>query len=218
MSYEFPSAEERVNNPDLDKACQYIEKLLVKNGDLSDMEEALASEQTSYTYTSTQATKCAGCLKHKHTPLRIDEMGGYVCLTCIDKALTRKVTAPVIPKNWNIVRWGDDGFMVFWPNGRGQTHLKHKEIDQPIEALIFADLVKDLMAMNDKVLNDWFKAGEFPPVNATVMALGSPGYEDIGVVTIKAYGETLCVAENEEGKEIVFEYNDNTFRPLSDKD
>ncbi|MDI4633331.1 hypothetical protein J7U46_09755 [Pelomonas sp. V22] len=39
------------------------------------------------TYSSTQATKCAGCGKHKHTPLRIDAMGGYVCLTCIDKKL-----------------------------------------------------------------------------------------------------------------------------------
>ena len=39
------------------------------------------------TYTSTQATNCAGCGEHKHTPLRIDSMGGYVCLTCIDKKL-----------------------------------------------------------------------------------------------------------------------------------
>ena len=39
------------------------------------------------TYTSTQATNCAECGEHKHTPLRIDEMGGYVCLTCIDKKL-----------------------------------------------------------------------------------------------------------------------------------
>lgn len=40
-----------------------------------------------YTYASKQATDCAGCGKHKHTPLRRDEMGGYVCLTCIDKRL-----------------------------------------------------------------------------------------------------------------------------------
>ena len=39
------------------------------------------------TYTSTQATNCAECGEHKHTPLRIDAMGGYVCLTCIDKKL-----------------------------------------------------------------------------------------------------------------------------------
>lgn len=44
--------------------------------------------QAAYTYTSTQATTCAGCGKHKHTPLRIDAMGGYVCLTCIDKRLS----------------------------------------------------------------------------------------------------------------------------------
>ena len=44
-------------------------------------------KQEQYTYTSTQATTCAVCAKHKHTPLRIDAMGGYVCLTCIDKKL-----------------------------------------------------------------------------------------------------------------------------------
>jgi|GEM_PF-2013277 len=40
-----------------------------------------------YAYASKQATTCAGCGKHKHTPLRIDAMGGYVCLTCIDQKL-----------------------------------------------------------------------------------------------------------------------------------
>jgi hypothetical protein len=41
----------------------------------------------AYSYASKQATKCAGCGKHKHTPLRIDAMDGYVCLTCIDQKL-----------------------------------------------------------------------------------------------------------------------------------
>lgn len=44
-------------------------------------------KQPEYTYASTQQTECAGCGKLKHTPLRRDEMGGYVCLTCIDKRL-----------------------------------------------------------------------------------------------------------------------------------
>ena len=34
-----------------------------------------------------QATKCAGCGERKNTPLRRDDMGGYVCLTCVDKRL-----------------------------------------------------------------------------------------------------------------------------------
>ncbi len=42
-----------------------------------------------YTYASRQATSCAGCGLRKHTPLRNDEMGGYVCLTCIDKELIK---------------------------------------------------------------------------------------------------------------------------------
>jgi hypothetical protein len=40
-----------------------------------------------FTYSSKQATKCAGCGDYKHTPLRVDAMGGYVCLTCIDNKL-----------------------------------------------------------------------------------------------------------------------------------
>jgi len=49
---------------------------------MNDMSDAI-------TYSSTQATRCAGCGGFKHTPLRNDEMGGYVCLTCIDKELIR---------------------------------------------------------------------------------------------------------------------------------
>lgn len=45
------------------------------------------SDAVAHTYASTQATNCASCGEHKHTPLRIDAMGGYVCLTCIDKKL-----------------------------------------------------------------------------------------------------------------------------------
>ncbi|WP_175682545.1 hypothetical protein [Burkholderia cenocepacia] len=45
-----------------------------------------------FTYASKQATLCAVCGAHKHTPLRIDRMGGYVCLTCIDHELERSMT------------------------------------------------------------------------------------------------------------------------------
>jgi hypothetical protein len=34
-----------------------------------------------------QETNCAVCGELKPTPLRIDWLGGYVCLTCIDKEL-----------------------------------------------------------------------------------------------------------------------------------
>lgn len=49
--------------------------------------QPVALEPVAYTYSSTQATNCAGCGKHQHTPLRIDAMGGYICLTCIDTKL-----------------------------------------------------------------------------------------------------------------------------------
>jgi hypothetical protein len=65
-----------------------------------------AETDKGFTYTSTQATICAGCLQRKHTPIRNDEMGGYVCLTCIDKELERlqglqppkKTPVPEAPK------------------------------------------------------------------------------------------------------------------------
>lgn len=44
---------------------------------------------SEFTYSSRQATNCAGCGRYRHTPLRRDEMGGYVCLTCIDRELDR---------------------------------------------------------------------------------------------------------------------------------
>jgi hypothetical protein len=42
-----------------------------------------------YTYASKQETNCAVCGQRKHTPLRNDTMGGYVCLTCIDRELEK---------------------------------------------------------------------------------------------------------------------------------
>ncbi|HCF2363372.1 TPA: hypothetical protein NIA63_005497 [Pseudomonas aeruginosa] len=54
--------------------------------------------RSRWTYASTQATNCAGCGEHKHTPLRVDWMGGYVCLTCIDEKLEAlRSRAVVIP-------------------------------------------------------------------------------------------------------------------------
>lgn len=35
-----------------------------------------------------EGTPCACCGINKHTPLRRDDMGGYVCLTCVDARLT----------------------------------------------------------------------------------------------------------------------------------
>lgn len=51
-------------------------------------------DEGAITYSSKQATKCAVCGEHKHTPLRVDRMGGYVCLTCIDKELENPAAVP----------------------------------------------------------------------------------------------------------------------------
>ncbi|EMM5462825.1 hypothetical protein [Pseudomonas aeruginosa] len=62
--------------------------------------------RSRWTYASTQATNCAGCGEHKHTPLRVDWMGGYVCLTCIDKKLEELHDAQAqhsVPEGWMLV-------------------------------------------------------------------------------------------------------------------
>jgi hypothetical protein len=63
----------------------YINQLEKQNRELG---EKIAA-RSSAAYSSDQATNCAGCGAYKHTPLRRDEMGGYVCLTCIDKELDK---------------------------------------------------------------------------------------------------------------------------------
>lgn len=43
-----------------------------------------------------QATNCAVCGIRKHTPLRNDTMGGYVCMTCISEELVRLQRGKVV--------------------------------------------------------------------------------------------------------------------------
>lgn len=68
------------------KACSMVNPFIP----YEEMEAALKAAQSAaqpLTYFSDQATECAGCGKRKHTPLRVDWMGGYVCLTCMDEKL-----------------------------------------------------------------------------------------------------------------------------------
>ncbi|HCT4372275.1 TPA: hypothetical protein OTX76_000947 [Pseudomonas aeruginosa] len=65
--------------------------------------------RSRWTYASTQATNCAGCGEYKHTPLRVDWMGGYVCLTCIDKKLEElhdDQAQHSVPEGWMLVECG----------------------------------------------------------------------------------------------------------------
>jgi hypothetical protein len=79
-------------------------------------QSAPAAKAGEPTYASSQATNCAQCGEHKHTPLRIDWMGGYVCLTCIDKELEALDPAVVLDDEratfeaewWKTIWYGDD--------------------------------------------------------------------------------------------------------------
>lgn len=67
---------------------------------------AQAGQAKKWTYASEQETNCAGCGVRKHTPLRVDWMGGYVCLTCIDEKLEEMyealpdAQAGQVPSGW----------------------------------------------------------------------------------------------------------------------
>lgn len=85
-----------------------------------------------WTYASIQETECAQCGIRKHTPLRRDEMGGYVCLTCIDKTLDC-VAAPkgeAVAWRWRHPKWVPSDYWAL-------TLGRHANEDQ---ALIFEPL------------------------------------------------------------------------------
>ena len=73
--------------PLLDRVKARIEQWERANSAPTPPAQPAVQEPVAHSYASTQATMCACCGEHKHTPLRIDKMGGYVCLTCIDKKL-----------------------------------------------------------------------------------------------------------------------------------
>ncbi|MGK8199530.1 hypothetical protein [Burkholderia cepacia] len=86
----------RAGNCDLDAAISVIDAITEAGSPLSWLRMARASSVNEtvadgFTYATKQATACASCGEHKHTPLRVDRMGGYVCLTCIDHELERSV-------------------------------------------------------------------------------------------------------------------------------
>lgn len=100
------------------------------------------------TYYSEQATSCAGCGVRKHTPLRIDSMGGYVCLTCINAKLSGFLElegAKYAEKDW----WGctyvaeipavHEAFKVFSHDG---TSDNATAVVQQIIQVLDADFIK----------------------------------------------------------------------------
>ena len=87
-------------------------------------------EHSEFTYASKQATRCARCGERKHTPLRNDRMGGYVCLTCIDKELIRlQSTASVKPTDRHIIGQCETaGFPVSAPEALDKRPLREGQI------------------------------------------------------------------------------------------
>jgi hypothetical protein len=62
----------------------WVLRLLAEHAALT---AALARMKDVSQFAQTQATTCAVCLVYKHTPVRRDSMGGYVCGGCLEKEL-----------------------------------------------------------------------------------------------------------------------------------
>ena len=64
---------------------------MAENGAVREMtmEELSADAECPFYALDEQATQCAGCGAPVNTPLRNDAMGGYVCLTCINRELEK---------------------------------------------------------------------------------------------------------------------------------
>jgi hypothetical protein len=114
------------------------------------MKNTTSPAQEPYTYSSTQATVCAGCLKHKHTPLRIDAMGGYVCLTCIDQKLGSLLgefgyppaqPAPDMPRHNDYMAGFTEGYARAEKNAR-RTTPPATPVQEPVANINLYELVR----------------------------------------------------------------------------
>lgn len=136
----------------------------LSGGWVSDKEYWEAPKPAAYVYASTQATKCAECGEHKHTPLRIDAMGGYVCLTCIDHKLgsllgefgyPEPATAPAekaavqrMPGDWTVEwdRYSAPGTIKLESRKWGGCFVSEpKQHDISLPALLYR-LLRDILA------------------------------------------------------------------------
>lgn len=94
------SVDVSIDNANLRKALQFVKDFFNKletgssPGDpLTAMREkfhAPVHARIDAALSPQQKTKCAVCGVHRHTPLRVDRMGGYVCLECIDVEIDRQ--------------------------------------------------------------------------------------------------------------------------------
>lgn len=90
----------------------------------------LEAIQGSLDALATQKTTCAACSEHKATPLRRDELGGYICLTCTDRVLD----ALLAPEPRPLEDWSEnDGNVVWWTWRDGEWLGEPAYIGTPLD-------------------------------------------------------------------------------------
>jgi hypothetical protein len=91
--------------------------------------ESIVAEKTApcQEVCCTQKTNCAKCGELKHTPLRRDEMGGYVCLTCIDDQLDYMET---------IVYYGRSYLKSLSDDLKGRSSIEYQSAGAIIEHIV----------------------------------------------------------------------------------
>jgi hypothetical protein len=137
---------------------------------LIDDRAAPVAPQQEYTYSSTQATNCAQCGKHKHTPLRIDAMGGYVCLTCIDKKLGSML--------------GEFGYPEAQPVAQPAEALTDEQLEAEFCSMVGLETGINPAAADTKRALIWFKKGYR-------FAVAQPAYDE-AALTAKGWRLQDC--------------------------
>lgn len=82
---------------DMDQLRNEVYSEIVKNSNIgmTDIDlNALINDELCERAKDYTITKCASCGIIKNAPLRRDDMGGYVCLSCIDFELTKRSNTP----------------------------------------------------------------------------------------------------------------------------
>jgi predicted ATP-binding protein involved in virulence len=108
-------------------------------------------------------TYCARCSKLKETPLRIDEMDGYVCLTCIIKELDR-----LYKENNDLKNIKESCYKAVDKYGTERWYNKDEKLhrDNDLPAVIYSDGSKF-----------WYQNGERHRDNNLPAIINANGYQ-----------------------------------------
>lgn len=161
---------------------------LVRKSDydaLAEQNAALVEERDALTYKSKQSTMCP-CGEVRHTPLRRDHMGGYVCLTCIDKELDRLLAErdTLTSRLQEAEKALEDGWQPIETAGYAGALVtarnRHGAFREPISAFKDATDVWRILGSRGGMTQVSFNPTHWRPLPTPPAALANKGESDAG--------------------------------------